>query len=401
MRDLRELYQEVILEHSKAPRNYRELATANHRAEGYNPHPVMNAARFHDAPGQDDWRQDGSGVSYLHIVGLQKARVTPVQVGVALNTVCRGRSDSVLDDCSPEPFYYVIGGPGDGTVPILSSSRLGKNFAGSVNGKVLLDVADAEGDNLNAPGAVVLTRLGSVEGDNAVSHGNLPNNTKILDVVLNFFFATGTLPKAAKQEQALTLTAPAPSEFTFTPVFDFRTVGFDPVVVVDENGFSFRAPFGVPTPGMSPLEAFLAGPQAFQILAPANHNYDVRLTSTGRPSKVTISQGLTPDDVSTVTRYLDVNIPRDTVLSFTFGPNDSGTLRRDMDGDGTFETSMAPTVAVSGPATQDVTPPSIKFRAKAAHNRRRVLIDISAEDDSETGVSALFYSLDPRCRAAA
>jgi nitrogen fixation NifU-like protein len=37
MPDLRELYQEVILEHSKAPRNYREMATANHRAEGYNP----------------------------------------------------------------------------------------------------------------------------------------------------------------------------------------------------------------------------------------------------------------------------------------------------------------------------------------------------------------------------
>jgi nitrogen fixation NifU-like protein len=37
MPDLRELYQEVILEHSKAPRNYRELATANQRAEGYNP----------------------------------------------------------------------------------------------------------------------------------------------------------------------------------------------------------------------------------------------------------------------------------------------------------------------------------------------------------------------------
>ena len=37
MPDLRELYQEVILEHSKAPRNYRELTGANHSAEGYNP----------------------------------------------------------------------------------------------------------------------------------------------------------------------------------------------------------------------------------------------------------------------------------------------------------------------------------------------------------------------------
>ena len=37
MSDLRELYQDVILDHSKAPRNYRELPAANHKAEGYNP----------------------------------------------------------------------------------------------------------------------------------------------------------------------------------------------------------------------------------------------------------------------------------------------------------------------------------------------------------------------------
>jgi nitrogen fixation NifU-like protein len=37
MGDLRDLYQDVILEHSKAPRNFRELAKANHKAEGFNP----------------------------------------------------------------------------------------------------------------------------------------------------------------------------------------------------------------------------------------------------------------------------------------------------------------------------------------------------------------------------
>lgn len=37
MADLRDLYQEVILEHSKAPRNYRQLGSANHHAEGFNP----------------------------------------------------------------------------------------------------------------------------------------------------------------------------------------------------------------------------------------------------------------------------------------------------------------------------------------------------------------------------
>jgi nitrogen fixation protein NifU and related proteins len=37
MADLRDLYQDVILEHSKAPRNFRELSGANHKAEGFNP----------------------------------------------------------------------------------------------------------------------------------------------------------------------------------------------------------------------------------------------------------------------------------------------------------------------------------------------------------------------------
>ena len=37
MTDLRDLYQDVILEHSKKPRNYRALPDANRSAEGFNP----------------------------------------------------------------------------------------------------------------------------------------------------------------------------------------------------------------------------------------------------------------------------------------------------------------------------------------------------------------------------
>jgi nitrogen fixation protein NifU and related proteins len=35
--ELGDLYQEVILEHSKTPRNFRKPASANHHADGYNP----------------------------------------------------------------------------------------------------------------------------------------------------------------------------------------------------------------------------------------------------------------------------------------------------------------------------------------------------------------------------
>ncbi|HWQ68940.1 MAG TPA: SUF system NifU family Fe-S cluster assembly protein [Patescibacteria group bacterium] len=37
MSDLRELYQEVILDHNKRPQNFRKLEEANCTADGYNP----------------------------------------------------------------------------------------------------------------------------------------------------------------------------------------------------------------------------------------------------------------------------------------------------------------------------------------------------------------------------
>lgn len=35
--DLNDLYQQVILDHSRSPRNFREIPNANHTAEGHNP----------------------------------------------------------------------------------------------------------------------------------------------------------------------------------------------------------------------------------------------------------------------------------------------------------------------------------------------------------------------------
>lgn len=37
MSDLNDLYQEVILDHNKSPRNFRVMADANRKGEGYNP----------------------------------------------------------------------------------------------------------------------------------------------------------------------------------------------------------------------------------------------------------------------------------------------------------------------------------------------------------------------------
>jgi nitrogen fixation NifU-like protein len=51
MADLRELYQEVILEHSKAPRNYHQPALVNRSAKGFNPLCGDNFTVFLDVEG--------------------------------------------------------------------------------------------------------------------------------------------------------------------------------------------------------------------------------------------------------------------------------------------------------------------------------------------------------------
>ena len=63
MSDLGDLYQEVILDHNKSPRNFGPLPDANHHADGYNPlcgDRVTVFVRVEDGVIQD-CHFDGSG----------------------------------------------------------------------------------------------------------------------------------------------------------------------------------------------------------------------------------------------------------------------------------------------------------------------------------------------------
>jgi nitrogen fixation NifU-like protein len=65
MNDLRELYQEVILDHSKRPRNRRAMEEASHRAVGHNPLCGDRATVFLHVEGDlvTDVSFEGSGCS--------------------------------------------------------------------------------------------------------------------------------------------------------------------------------------------------------------------------------------------------------------------------------------------------------------------------------------------------
>ncbi|MGH9588629.1 MAG: Fe-S cluster assembly sulfur transfer protein SufU [Acidobacteriaceae bacterium] len=119
MAELRDLYQEIILEHSKTPRNFRAMETANRQAEGYNPLCGDHYTVFLDI--EDDSIRDisfqGSGCA------ISKASAS--MMSQVLKGKTRAQAEALFDQ-----FHGILTGDGSGDV-----SELGKLgvFAGVAN----------------------------------------------------------------------------------------------------------------------------------------------------------------------------------------------------------------------------------------------------------------------------
>lgn len=109
MSELRDLYQEVILEHSKHPRNFRALDSANHRAEGFNPLCGDRFTVYVDV-------KDGA----IHDVAFQGSGCAISKASASMMTqILKGRSESEAESLFTR-FHDLVSGHGAG------SDELGK-----------------------------------------------------------------------------------------------------------------------------------------------------------------------------------------------------------------------------------------------------------------------------------
>ena len=109
MSELRDLYQEVILEHSKKPRNYRVPDTVNHKAEGYNPLCGDHFTVYVDV-------QDGA----IHDVGFQGTGCAISKASASMMTQTLKGKTTAEADAVFEKFHDLVTGQGD------SGEELGK-----------------------------------------------------------------------------------------------------------------------------------------------------------------------------------------------------------------------------------------------------------------------------------
>ena len=111
MSDLRELYQQVILDHNKNPRNFREMDDATKRVEGYNPLCGDHYTVFVKLAGEtiDEVSFTGSGCA------ISKASAS------VMSSTVKGKSREEAGDLF-ETFHRLVTGESSG----LNTEELGR-----------------------------------------------------------------------------------------------------------------------------------------------------------------------------------------------------------------------------------------------------------------------------------
>ncbi|RPH63700.1 MAG: SUF system NifU family Fe-S cluster assembly protein [Acidobacteria bacterium] len=112
MSDLRELYQEVILDHNKRPRNFRAIAPPSQKAEGYNPLCGDRITVYLRLNGDviEDVAFEGSGCA------ISKASASLMTDALKGRTI--GDADSLFAE-----FHHMVTAPADAAV---ETGRLNK-----------------------------------------------------------------------------------------------------------------------------------------------------------------------------------------------------------------------------------------------------------------------------------
>lgn len=328
--------------------------------------PGRNNLIFHSVPGQDDWRDRDYGVRYYHIYGIKPLPDTISQVVAIQRSRCFVTpSPSIIRICLPPKQYFdVIGTKGDGTVPTLSATRKVKD------------------KDYNAPNTKVIP----IEGDkDKTEHLKLTQNP---EVHLHIFSILNS-PPASSREEAAKIQNQEDDSVT-QQAYYLRIGGVASAKLTDEAGNAAYPLSDAPDAGASDVTSYLLGEDTFLSIMPTDDSYTLTFVTGESPVIIDLTKG-TDVETTQAIRYLDLNLPANTVVRLEITPEGVGGLYYDSNGDGTFDSLITPTISVSGSAAQDTEPPVITLNEVAQPTT--TLVSLNATDGG-AGVRALFYSLD-------
>lgn len=253
-----------------------------------------------DYPGQEDWRNDQSGVQYYHIYGQQAIART---IGkVFIKNVCR------LDPQLKSHCDEMIGTKwiqGDGTVPLVSAERIGN------------------GQDLNAPRAHrFLFASRDSKTDDFVEHTSLTHLAGAEQLVLDILgptppqdtflkydvFASVLMSISPAYQGDLQVGANDTPSPPGEPAYYLTVTGAGNVTITDAAGNS-TAPINDAIAGEVPdVTYYFVGKHSYSAIMPVNQTYTITFRSGSEPIALELTQG---DGVTTTQaiRYQDLMLP--------------------------------------------------------------------------------------------
>ncbi|HEX5690485.1 MAG TPA: hypothetical protein VFX76_10815, partial [Roseiflexaceae bacterium] len=323
--------------------------------------------RFHDTPGQDDWRSVDLGVQFYHVVGIQSRERTIGAMRAVEKTACTrlfGVSFCRVTYRKFEPDLTI----GDGTVPLLNAERIGAGL------------------NLNDPNATIW-EVDEQAGDGSADHSEMTANARVHACILVALQARGACalheaPNAATAPNAPAQTRPPPLPTTY-----LDATGVQGVTVADALGNTTDTTSGTFSAVVPDVTFERMGDAAYLFMLPTDGTYTVTLHTGADPFLLDIRQGTSSATIRAV-RYLDLALPANVEAIVRLTPQGIEQLRYDSDGDGTFDKTVTPTIVTGN---DDVDPPIVTASVNGPLEARTLAVNVS---DGGAGVRGVYYSLD-------
>lgn len=353
----------------------------NARHSSVNPGPGTNGETFHSFAGQDDFQGDATGVNYYHIYGRQPYNRTVGRIEPRnwfLTAVIPGQR--IYSDFSA----YAVAG--DGTVPIISSSRRidatdGLNATcGSANDRRCIGVCYSENDD--------------PAGDLS-QHNGMTSNPQVQSQVLQILkFSDGLISQNPEFDPAQSCHLP-PNNFAPSSSAESHYVsmtGISGALITDAQGNDNAAvstAYKKIVPGVTEL---VVGPESLQVMTPTNNTYTMRFTGNGQLTRIEDVRG-TSNDLSAATyivRYDDLVIPNGAVAELRIVNDQVDSLKYDSNNDGTPDLVIQPSRIITNPQTEDLQPPTVSVNWGLNLYTRSVTVTAT---DLGSGVKRIYYRL--------
>jgi pimeloyl-ACP methyl ester carboxylesterase len=369
--------------------------------------PGTIGAGFHDTIGQDDWREDQSGIEYSHLVAEQNQLNTTTGLAVTKSIFCRINGNTTLTRCHNGVLYTPDKGYGDKTVPTVSASRYKDGvYLGAPNSNWYIYRSSSVDNDTNAEHTGI-TQLDKTHklvayllgvGPRPELGSSVPFSSGAKDFSANKKINNANLEAAAlidetryREYNANTLPV-QPELSTYSPARYLTITGRTEVIVRDESGNMASIQDGLLSNKVRGLTNYeVIGENSIMLTFAVGHSYTIEFPAGEVPMGMNLVEGRGNRQPTSAVRYNDLNIPANLNVKFTISQTGTAEFRYDADNNGEFETLVPPTAFVTGAAAGDTTSPTVSLNIVQQGNTATATI---TAQDTQSGVNRVWYSLD-------